>query len=305
MSRPYHDEVTLRSLYHDEGLSGIEIADRFGVAAQTIYDWMDKHGIERTTPDTDAARDEARLRRLYLDERLSINQIADRLDVTYTTVQRAMDEFDIERRSFGAHQIPDQLRDGDWLETQHNERGLTITDIANEVGCSWKAVSRAFDRHGIENRWSTDLSDDAAATLEDEAELRRLYFDEQMSQIDIAEVLDVDQGTVSNWFNRHGIEARSQSDITGTLHPRYNPDAEPHVYDKKWRRVRETVIERDGAECRGCGIGRDEHRAKHGMDLDVHHITPQHEVDNKYDIENLITMCRSCHITEEQSDGGV
>lgn len=252
MGAPYHDEETLRELYHVEGLSTAEIADRFGTSQSTISRWLSRHGIET--------------------------------------------------RSFGEHQIPDKLRDGDWLRTQHFDMERTIADIADDVGCSWNAVKSAFDRHGIENWRSNKLSDDAGATLEDESELRRLYFDEEMSQSDIAELLGVDQGTVSNWFHRHGIGARPQSYYTGERHPRYNPEASPHVYDIQWRKVRETVIERDGSECQKCGISREEHIDRQEMDLDVHHITPQHEVDDKYDTENLITMCRSCHIEVEQSN---
>lgn len=43
----YKDEETLRRLYHDEGLSSIEIAERAGVSKTTILRRMRKHGIDR------------------------------------------------------------------------------------------------------------------------------------------------------------------------------------------------------------------------------------------------------------------
>ncbi|NHX37186.1 MULTISPECIES: HNH endonuclease [Halolamina] len=46
-SPSYKDAEALRCLYWDEGLTGVEIADRFGVHSSTIYRWMDRHGIER------------------------------------------------------------------------------------------------------------------------------------------------------------------------------------------------------------------------------------------------------------------
>ena len=43
----YRDEDTLRRLYRDKRLSGPEIADRYNVSPRTIYNWMDKFGIDR------------------------------------------------------------------------------------------------------------------------------------------------------------------------------------------------------------------------------------------------------------------
>jgi len=43
----YRDPETLRRLYHEEGKSAPEIAEEYDVTPQTIYHWMDEHGIER------------------------------------------------------------------------------------------------------------------------------------------------------------------------------------------------------------------------------------------------------------------
>lgn len=48
---PHKDPDTLRELYHDKGLSTHEIADRFGVMQSTISYWMNKHDVERRTPN--------------------------------------------------------------------------------------------------------------------------------------------------------------------------------------------------------------------------------------------------------------
>ncbi|WP_256544824.1 hypothetical protein [Halobellus inordinatus] len=49
-ARPYQDPEILRDLYHDEGLSQSEIADRFDVHRTTITHWMNKHDIETRPP---------------------------------------------------------------------------------------------------------------------------------------------------------------------------------------------------------------------------------------------------------------
>ena len=51
MAKPYHDEGTLRRLYWEEGMSLVDIADRFGVVDATILYQMKKHGVERRRPD--------------------------------------------------------------------------------------------------------------------------------------------------------------------------------------------------------------------------------------------------------------
>jgi hypothetical protein len=51
------DEETLRHLYHGEGLSINDIADRADVDYKTVYYWMDKHDIQRQDK-TEALREE-------------------------------------------------------------------------------------------------------------------------------------------------------------------------------------------------------------------------------------------------------
>jgi hypothetical protein len=48
--RGYRDAETLRRLYHDEGLSTADIAERFDVGRSTTTRWLEKHGIERRNP---------------------------------------------------------------------------------------------------------------------------------------------------------------------------------------------------------------------------------------------------------------
>jgi len=53
---PY-DEATLRELYHDEGLTAAEIADRLDRNRETVYNWMDDFDIERRrggSPEVDS-----------------------------------------------------------------------------------------------------------------------------------------------------------------------------------------------------------------------------------------------------------
>ena len=72
-----------------------------------------------------------------------------------------------------------------------------------------------------------------------------------------------------NWHTRNGIEQR------------------------RWRRVRRQVLNRDRWRCTACGkAGR----------LEVHHCIPLRNGGAKYDLGNLVTVCRGCHFSETAED---
>ena len=56
---------------------------------------------------------------------------------------------------------------------------------------------------------------------------------------------------------------------------------------KKWRSLRQDVFERDGRRCRECG--------KAGM-LECDHRVPVSAGGDRWDIRNLQTLCRGCHM---------
>jgi len=65
-----------------------------------------------------------------------------------------------------------------------------------------------------------------------------------------------------------------------------------------WQATRKCVLERDGFECRFCGVSNDVHKNQHGRELSAHHIIPKNE-GGPDDTKNLITVCQSCHRTLE------
>ncbi|WP_435195600.1 HNH endonuclease [Natronomonas sp. EA1] len=66
------------------------------------------------------------------------------------------------------------------------------------------------------------------------------------------------------------------------------------TYSGKWWAVRRLALDRDNHQCRHCGVTKDEI----GQEPDVHHLTPIREFDNPqnaHTLENVISLCRSCH----------
>lgn len=61
-----------------------------------------------------------------------------------------------------------------------------------------------------------------------------------------------------------------------------------------WQSVRSKVLERDGHECKFCGVSDEEHTEEHGSGLEAHHVIPRADGGGDY-IENLVTLCKPCH----------
>lgn len=81
---------------------------------------------------------------------------------------------------------------------------------------------------------------------------------------------------------------------TGPDHPNWKGGYIPY-YGRDWRRQRRAARKRDGHTCQRCGITQEQL----GRHLDVHHIKPFREFDGDYKsankLENLISLCPSCH----------
>jgi hypothetical protein len=66
------------------------------------------------------------------------------------------------------------------------------------------------------------------------------------------------------------------------------------------RAAKEQAKERDGWECRFCGVTNEQHTEEYGRGLHAHHVVKQDDggADRP---RNLITVCRSCHQTLERT----
>lgn len=62
---------------------------------------------------------------------------------------------------------------------------------------------------------------------------------------------------------------------------------------RRWKRVRRAAFDRDGWRCTRCG--------KRGR-LEAHHKTALRDGGDPYDLANIETLCRSCHIEHHRGD---
>lgn len=94
--------------------------------------------------------------------------------------------------------------------------------------------------------------------------------------------------SISKQGNKNGMYG-----VKGKHHPQWNPNAtkEQRIKERKTDKDREwkiNVILRDGRTCASCGD-------KHSK-IVVHHLNSYHwDVENRYNIDNGIVLCESCH----------
>lgn len=65
-----------------------------------------------------------------------------------------------------------------------------------------------------------------------------------------------------------------------------------------WLTQREKAIERDGFQCKRCGMTRKRHKKRYKTDLHVDHVKPRRcfvDYQEANEIDNLNTLCASCH----------
>lgn len=66
-----------------------------------------------------------------------------------------------------------------------------------------------------------------------------------------------------------------------------------HLNARRWAAVRRAVFERDGFRCRKCGkAGR----------LEADHIRPLTDGVDPFDMDNLQTLCRGCHVEKSREE---
>lgn len=100
------------------------------------------------------------------------------------------------------------------------------------------------------------------------------------------------------WTEERREEARKRA--SGENNANWKGGRTGELRKKKTNAPAKTVIavrERDKNECQMCGMTKKEN----GRNMDVHHIVPYLDSRNN-DMENLISLCRSCHIIADRNN---
>lgn len=187
--------------------------------------------------------------------------------------------------------------------------GLTLTEIAHRLGVDRGVVvgkrlyaSTPPDQHkelralvvqnlgAARKRTAQVLRDRAAPALSNATTLRRMYFDEGLSQAQIANTLHVSRKCVEKAFKRHAIRALRGPRAVGWRTINHTRS----VHRQNWEGAVRIVRARDRV-CRCCGASEN---------LSVHHLVPW-VICATHHPAYLILVCACCHNVLEQRLGAV
>lgn len=154
------------------------------------------------------------LREQYEHRGRSIVDIAAELGLSRTSVRRALAEAGI---TIDDGRLPPELSDARWLAGQE---GVTNVELARRLGVTSEAVSRARQRHGLEQR---EPRGSKYPQLDDRAWLEKSYVEEGMTQAQLAAVIGCSRSAVALAMDRLGIKAR----------PNKIPEF-PQLHDRRW-----------------------------------------------------------------------
>lgn len=148
----------------------------------------------------------------YHGKSQSLQEVADVADCSLSTISKWMKKFDVERRSRSVTQAEgdiEKLQDEEWMREEYCNKQNGVSTIAEKTQMAPSAVNNWLDKHDIEKRHSTSLNADANLdALRNEKKLRKMYFEDGFTLHEIANELSVSYTTVTQWFQKHGIDRR-------------------------------------------------------------------------------------------------
>ena len=190
------------------------------------------------------------------------------------------------------------------------EGGMTSRQIGEVVNIPFSTVLRYLKKAGAKLR---NPGDPHHRILDDAEWLRGKYLDEGLSTTQIAKEIGASARVICTWLERHGIERRptgapkghnywdseeakknlsraKRGKCLGEDNPNWRGGMPYHDYDrnrypaKQWVKA---VKDRDNWTCQECGATNNLH---------AHHIKRWKDYpDLRYDLDNGVTLCHTCH----------
>ena len=179
--------------------------------------------------------------------------------------------------------------DKDWLREKYIDEGLSTYDIGKMVGRDPKRVYEKLRDFNIPTRRRGMNLKGADNFMQ--AGVRN-PFEGRSHTAETRAILSLKASVPKPYLrgHRNGMSGRC-----GPLNPRFvdgsAPERQRLYASGKWKALLRTIYARDGYRCRRCGS---ENRGKRG--LHAHHVKSWAGNDSlRFDITNIITLCRKCH----------
>lgn len=240
-------------------------------------------GNERGRYADNPWQNEDELRRLYWSEGMSCAEIGEHFGTCASTIYNWMEKFDIERRS--QTEAQQKVLDADKVRRLYKTEGLTQKEVAERLDTSRSCVMKNMKRHGIESRRGRD-SQQTNGEWHDCVSCGSEHYRPKSKLTH--EKYFCSQACRNDWMS---------DSFTGEDNPAWKGGWDEY-YGPNWENQRQKALERDGYECRACGMSQEQHRGEYGTGLNVHHVVPHREFEDvtaANDLGNLVTACKRCH----------
>jgi len=203
---------------------------------------------------------------------------------TDITTERGLIRHKAEQHGEEGSYIDSRISDKQWFYQKYVVEGCSTKDIADLVGCSRPQASawkRKHDIDSIGSHKSRGKGENNPSWVDNTIMITCDYCGEETERITsnlTGERTFCSPDCSNKWKSEYWV---------GENNPLYRGG--PQNYGQGWNAAREKALGRDGHTCQDCGAT--EH-------LHVHHIQPVRSFNNPSDahyLENLRTLCRSCH----------
>lgn len=270
---------------------------------------------------------------LYVTQHLTQREMVGALGVSQKTVVGWLRDADIaiRNKSDALRKDPSRTELYDLYVAQE----WSMEKIGQHYGVSATCVMRWLRRHEIQARTSAEAGHIAMGKKRpDSGTLRALYLDEKLSCTQIGERYGVTKYAALKWLHREGItirpnaegkslaatgkkwsEAMKQAQATARSKPEYRVAASLRQRGEKshlwrggkmdgeiirmqrveWKIRRGECYERDNWTCQECGVHC---HGKGAAKIQAHHIIGRRNGGTD-DLDNLVTLCQSCHHKRE------
>jgi DNA-binding transcriptional ArsR family regulator len=164
---------------------------------------------------------------------------------------------------------------------------------------TWKGIHESGissgENHWHHGRWK--VRGEMVSPEEIRAELES-YVDQDLTIAKMAEAMGVSPRTITKHLKHFGLQQGLRS---GERCPWW--EGGHKVYrGPDWKTVRLEALKRDKYACCDCGATMKECILR-GHALNVHHKVPYRETQDNT-LNNLITLCQSCHMVREKNNAG-
>jgi 5-methylcytosine-specific restriction endonuclease McrA len=218
----------------------------------------------------------------WSDTGLTFPEMADKVDpdATRHTISYWFDKLDIDHNNQGQKPSGNgKYRDKQWLKSKIDS-GKGVVEISNELNVNHKTIERWVNKFNIDY---TSKNTECVGTgkYRDKEWMQEMH-DKYDEQKDIAKECGATLSVVNKWAKRLDIDYESRYER------QRNPDAGWRERDK-WDETRFAVYDRDDYTCQECG--------QTNCEVHAHHIEFVSNGGAKYDMENLVTLCKDCHMS--------